>query len=182
MAESKFARPSSNEYAPYYDTYVRLLPEGDVLEILESQMKESLKLFRGLSDAQAEYSYAADKWSIKEVIGHIIDTERVFAYRGLCFARGDNTPLPGFEQDDYVLGAEFNTRSVESLAGEFEHLRHSNIYLFSTWSPAVQAREGVANGTAITARAIPFILAGHERYHLNFLHERYLPTMPGGQQ
>lgn len=179
MSRHSFAFPAPDEYAPYYGTYVRLLPEGDVLAILESQLQETLSLLRSLNEEQAAFTYAAGKWSVKEVIGHIIDTERVFAYRGLCFARGDNTPLPGFEQDDYVLGAEFNTRSAASLAGELEHLRHSNIFLFSTWSEAVQSRRGTANNNAITARAIPFILAGHERHHLNVLKERYLPVMPG---
>jgi hypothetical protein len=178
MTRHRFTPPSSDEYAPYYDTYVRLLPGDDILDILESQLHETLLLLRGLSEEQAAFSYADGKWSVKEVIGHIIDTERVFAYRGLCFARGDSTPLPGFEQDDYVLGAEFNTRSVESLAGEFEHMRHSNIYMFSTWSEAVQLRRGTANGNSITARAIPFILAGHERHHLNILRDRYMPSMP----
>ncbi|MBE0646003.1 MAG: DinB family protein [Bacteroidetes bacterium] len=175
MSKQYFARPSADEYAPYYETYVRLVPDGGILEILEAQLRETLVLLRGLSEAQAAFAYAEGKWSVKEVIGHIIDTERVFAYRGLCFARGDSTPLPGFEQDDYVLGAGFNARSTESLAGEFEHMRHSNIYLFSTWSEAVQARHGTANGNSVTARAIPFILAGHERHHLNILRERYMP-------
>lgn len=179
MTKHRFDRPSSDEYAPYYNTYVQLVPKGDVLAILETQLRETLALLRGLSDAQAAFSYADGKWSVKEVIGHIIDTERVFAYRGLCFARGDSTPLPGFEQDDYVLGAEFNARSVESMAGEFEHMRHSNIYLFSTWSEAVQLRRGTANGNAVTARAIPFILAGHERHHLNIIRDRYIPFITG---
>jgi SAM-dependent methyltransferase len=178
MSTYRFSFPSPDEYEPYYESYLVLLPEGDILDILEAQLRETLALLRGLGDAQAAFAYAPGKWSIKEVIGHIIDTERIFAYRGLCFARGDSTPLPGFEQDDYVLGAEFNSRPTESLAGEFEHLRHSNIFLFSTWSEAVQMRRGMANGKAVTARAIPFILAGHERHHLNILRERYFPVMP----
>lgn len=170
-------RPSPDEYAPYYGTYVDLLPDVDILQLLAEQKEETLALLRGLGDEQAGFAYAAGKWSIKEVIGHIIDTERVFAYRGLCFARGDNTPLPGFEQDDYVLGGDFNARSRDNLVAEFEHLRMSNIYLFSTWSAAVQARRGVANNKSVTARAIPWILAGHERHHLNVLRERYLPGL-----
>jgi hypothetical protein len=177
MSSPLFRTPSSDEYAPYYRTYVSLLPEGDILEILEQQKNETLGILRGLSNEQAGFSYANGKWSIKEVVGHIIDTERVFAYRGLCFARGDNTPLPGFEQDDYVLGADFNSIPHELLASEFEHLRMSNIFLFSTWSEAVQTRRGTAAGNSITARAIPFILAGHERHHLNVLAERYLPLL-----
>lgn len=181
MAAPLFAQPTSDEYAAHYGNYVRLIPEGDVLEILKTQLGETLTLLRPLDDAQAAYSYAAGKWSIKELLGHIIDTERIFAYRGLCIARGDGTPLPGFEQDDYVLGAEFNARSLENLVGEYGHLRRSNIYLFSTWSEAVQSRRGTASGNSITARAVPFILAGHERHHLNILRDRYLPTLPGGK-
>lgn len=177
MNNMTIPRPSPDEYAPYYGAYVDLLPDVDVLQLLAEQKEETLALLRGLGDEQAGFAYAAGKWSIKEVIGHIIDTERVFAYRGLCFARGDNTPLPGFEQDDYVLGGDFNARSRDNLAAEFEHLRMSNIYLFSTWSAAVQARRGVANNKSVTARAIPWILAGHERHHLNVLRERYLPGL-----
>ena len=178
MSRFTFAAPAPDEYAPYYGTYIQLLPPGDILDILEAQLHETLGLLRSCTEEQAGFSYAPGKWTVKEVIGHIIDTERVFAYRGLCFARGDRTPLPGFEQDDYVLGAEFNTRSSENLAGEFEHLRRSNIFLFRTWSEAVQSRRGTANNFAITARAIPFILAGHERHHLNVLRDRYFPVLP----
>lgn len=177
MNNMTIPRPSPDEYAPYYGAYVDLLPDVDVLQLLAEQKEETLALLRGLADEDAGFAYAPGKWSIKEVIGHIIDTERVFAYRGLCFARGDNTPLPGFEQDDYVLGGDFNARSRDNLAAEFVHLRMSNIYLFSTWSAAVQARRGVANNKSVTARAIPWILAGHERHHLNVLRERYLPGL-----
>ena len=172
-----FRIPEADEYAPYYKTYVGLLSDGDVLGILEEQMNETLALLGNLTDEQAAYAYEPGKWSIKEVIGHIIDTERVFAYRGMCFARGDNTPLPSFEQDDYVLGADFNARSLENLASEFRHLRMSNIFMFSTWSEAVQSRRGTAANNSITARAIPFILAGHERHHLNILASRYAAVL-----
>ncbi len=177
MSTPLFSIPASDEYAPYYQRYIGLLPEGDILDILELQKNETLTMLRSLSDEQAAFAYAPGKWSIKDVIGHIIDTERVFAYRGMCFARGESMPLPGFEQDEYVLGAEFNRIPLLNLAKEFEHLRMSNIYLFSTWSEAVQARRGMAAGNAVTARAIPFILAGHERHHLNVLAERYMPML-----
>ena len=170
-----FSPPASDEYAPYYERYIALLPEGDIIQVLEKQLRETTALLDTLSEEQALHRYAEGKWSIKEVVGHIIDTERVFAYRGLCFARGDNTPLPGFEQDDYVTHADFDIRPTASLAGEFSSLRMSNIFLFSTWSEAVQARRGTASGFSVTARAIPYILAGHERHHLNIIREKYLP-------
>ena len=172
-----FSKPQSGEYAEYYQQYIGLLPDEDILKILEDQRVETLELLGGLMDEQALFTYEEGKWSVKQVVGHIIDTERVFAYRGLCFARGDNTPLPGFEQDDYVMHADFNSRPLKTLAGEFENLRKSNICLFSTWSEAVQLRTGMASGLSVTARAIPFILAGHERHHLNILNERYLPKI-----
>ncbi len=176
MSDPLFHTPASDEYAPYYQTYISLLSDGDILRILEEQMNETLTLLASLTDEQAAISYAPGKWSLKEVIGHIIDCERVFAYRGMCFARGDNTPLPSFEQDEYVLGADFNDKPLDKLASEFKHLRMSNIFMFSTWSEAVQARRGTAANNSITARAIPFILAGHERHHLNIIAKRYLSS------
>jgi hypothetical protein len=172
--QNTFSYPEDTEYAPYYGRYIGLLPPGDVLETLERQGHQTVALIRGLTEEEAGYAYAEGKWSIKQVIGHTIDTERIFAYRGLCFARGDATPLPGFEQDDYVSGGHFNPRPCESLAAEFEHLRLSNLILFRSWDENVQSRVGTASGFRMTARAIPFILAGHELHHLNVLRDRYL--------
>ena len=174
-----YSFPASDEYAPYYETYIRLAPATDILGALATQIEETLALLRSLTGAQAAFAYAEGKWTVMEVIGHIIDCERVFAYRGLRFARGDSTELPGFEQDDYIQYGNFASRSVESLAVEFDHLRRSNIVLFASWDEETQSRRGVANGNPMSARAIPFILAGHERHHINVLRERYLPAMPG---
>ena len=174
-----FSFPAPGEYAPYYETYIRLAPETDILGALARQLDGTLSLLRSLTETQAAFAYAEGKWTVREVIGHIIDCERVFAYRGLCFARGDETPLPGFEQDDYIRNGGFELRSPENLAVEFEHLRRSNIALFASWDEATQSRRGMANGNPMSARAVPFILAGHERHHLNVLEERYFPLMPG---
>jgi hypothetical protein len=168
-----FSRPQPGEYAEYHARYVALVPEGDILALLANQAAETLALIRGLTPEWALHRYAPGKWTVREVMGHVIDTERVFAYRGLCFARGDDTPLPGFEQDDYVLQGGFNERDNESLASEFESLRRANICLFQTWSEAVQLRRGSASGYVVSARAIPFLLAGHERHHLNVLRAQY---------
>ena len=167
-------RPRSGEYAEYYAGYVEHVPDGDVLEILEQQLDSSLTLLRGIDEQRAEQRYAPGKWTIKELVGHIVDIERVFAYRALVIARGDKTPLPGVEQDDLVAGAHFETRSLASLCTEFEHLRRSNLALFESLSSEVLMRRGEASGFEVTVRAIPFIMAGHERHHVQVLRERYL--------
>lgn len=178
MSIYPYAFPASDEYAPYYETYIRLAPETDILDALAAQLDTTFALLASLTDAQATYAYAEGKWTVKEVIGHVVDSERVFAYRALRFARGDRTELPGFEQDDYIRNGNFASRSVESLSTEFGHLRRSNIALFASWDGEIHSRGGVANGNPMTVRAIPFILAGHERHHLNVLKERYFPEMP----
>src|SRR5215213_7549532 len=123
MAQRVIARPGADEYASYYGGYIKLAPDGDILEGLARQIDETLALLRGLSEARAASRYAADKWSIKEVSGHMIDAERIFAYRALRFARNDKTPLPGYEQDDYVSNASFDAYPLSELATEFEHAR-----------------------------------------------------------
>lgn len=173
MNAHPFGRPQPGEYADYHARYVALVPDGDILAILDAQAREFGALVRSLSPEQGLRRYAEGKWSVREVVGHVIDTERVFAYRGLCFARGDSTPLPGFEQDDYVQYGSFNERSNENLATEFESLRRANLCLFQTWSEAVQLRRGTASGYTVSARAIPFLLAGHAQHHINVLHDLY---------
>src|SRR5690348_12619159 len=128
-SQAALARPSSREYAPYYEKYIALVPEGDIVTSLERQLDTTLTLLRGIGEAEASRRYAPDKWSIKEVVGHLIDSERVFAYRALRIARNDQTPLSGFEQDDYVRAANFDTRQLTDLAEEFEHVRRANVHL-----------------------------------------------------
>jgi hypothetical protein len=173
MDTTGFTSPGEDEYAPYYRTYVYLLSSENILGLLREQQRETLTLLASLTEEQSTRSYAEGKWSIKEVIGHIIDTERVFAYRGLRIARGDETPLPGFDQDDFVRGGDFNSRPLAGLAGEYEHLRTSNLFLFESWSADIQLRRGTASETGISARAIPYLIAGHERHHLDTLSTRY---------
>jgi uncharacterized damage-inducible protein DinB len=166
--------PNENEYAPYYGKYVQLVPAGDVVATLARQLEETLSLLRGLSEEQADARYAPGKWSVKEVVGHISDTERIFGQRAFRFARNDLTPLPGFEQDGYVLAADFGRRSMQDLAEEFEHVRRANLHLFRNLSAEAWQRSGVASETEVSVRALAHIMAGHEAHHMQIIRSRYL--------
>ncbi len=167
-------RPSSDEYAPYYDRYISLVPEGSIVDTLSTQFESTLKLLRGIDESNANHRYAPEKWSIKELVGHLIDSERVFAYRALRFARNDQTPLSGFEQDDFVRGGNFDDRSLASLITEFEHVRKSTISLLGSLTPEAWTRRGPANEVEISVRALAYSMAGHEIHHMNILTTRYL--------
>jgi len=167
-------RPATTEYAPYYQTYIKKVPDGDIIQILAQQMEETRALLKSLPPGKADFRYAPGKWSIKEVVGHIVDTERVFAYRALCFSRNDKTPLPSFEQNDYVANANFDQRTLEDITEEFSLVRQANIILFSSFDEEVEGRKGIASGVEFTVRAIPYIIAGHELHHRGILEERYL--------
>lgn len=171
---SALTRPDKSEYPEYYGKYMEKAPEGDILEALSRQMGEVKALLETIGEARGDYRYAPGKWSVKEVVGHLIDTERVFAYRALRFGRGDPTPLPGFDQDEYVARAGFATRALSDLAAELEAVRAASLTLFRSWDEAAAAGGGTANQIRISARSIPYILAGHERHHLSVLKERYL--------
>lgn len=167
-------RPGPTEYVSYFARYIGLVPDGDLLQMMERQLSETLNLLRGLPPAKAEFRYAPDKWSIKQVIGHVSDTERVFCYRALCFSRADDTPLPAFDENEYVRRANFGDRTLADLAAEFEAVRHSTLHLFRSLDDAALLRRGVANNNGFTVRAIAYIIAGHERHHVKILRERYL--------
>jgi uncharacterized damage-inducible protein DinB len=166
--------PNTNEYAPYYEKYLSLVPPGDVLATLENQIKSSLSTLRGLSEEQADSRYAPDKWSIKEVVGHIIDSERIFSYRAFRFARNDQTALPGFEQDDYVRAGNFGNRRLSDLVDEFELVRGSTLHLLRSLDDEAWLRRGIANDNEVSVRALAYILAGHEIHHMRIIRERYL--------
>ena len=174
MSASAIARPQSTEYQSYYERYVSLVPEGDVIKVLTEQLDETLALLRSIPEDKAGFRYGPDKWSIKELVGHVIDGERIFAYRALRFARGDQTPLPGFEQDDYVLNANFDERPLSELADEFEHVRRANLLMFGRLDEAAWNRRGSASEAEVSVRALAFIIAGHERHHVKVLKEKYL--------
>lgn len=167
-------RPAPDEHAPYYARYVDLVPEGDIVNTLREQMTDTVNMLARLSDQKANHRYAPDKWSIKEVIGHVIDSERVFAYRALRFARNDKTPLPGFEQDDYVAAGGFDARNVADLAREYEHVRTATIDLFASLDETTWAKSGTANEVDVSVRALAWIIAGHEMHHKEVLKEKYL--------
>jgi uncharacterized damage-inducible protein DinB len=165
-------RPQAHEYPAWGETYIKLV-DGDVIEILERQATEFPDFLNSLIE-KAEYAYAPDKWTIKEIAGHMIDAERVFTYRLTCFARGEQQPLPGFEEDDYVANAHFSDRSLLSLSHEFALLRKANLYLFKSLTEAELDHKGTASGKKITVRAILFVTAGHVMHHVGVIKDRYL--------
>jgi uncharacterized damage-inducible protein DinB len=175
MSTSFLERPAATEHAAYYARYLSQVPDGgDVLELLRTGAIELEMLLGGLDEKQALHRYAPGKWSIKEVVGHMLDAERVFAYRALRIARADATPLPGFEQDEYVRVAGFDRRPLASLLAEYRHLRAANLELFASLDARALVRQGTASGYGVTARALIWIIAGHERHHLIGLRRDYL--------
>jgi hypothetical protein len=170
----RYARPSTREFAPFYAEYVASVPAGDVLATLEAQQHEMVTLLRSLSEAQWRLRYAPGKWSVGEVVGHLCDAERILAYRALRFARADQTPLPGFEENDYVPPAQSDERAPESLIAEYEAIRASTLALFRYLPPAAPERVGSANGAEVSVRALLYIITGHERHHTRVLRDRYL--------
>ena len=167
-------RPEDSEHAPYYGQYISLVKGNDVIGALEEQGKETVALLSSLSEEQAQHRYAPDKWSVKEVVGHLIDTERIFAYRALRIARGDATPIEGFEQDDYVRGAQFDKRTLAGLVEEFAAVRRATILLYEGLEADAWGRNGTANQKEVTVRALAYLTAGHELHHRKILKEKYL--------
>jgi hypothetical protein len=166
-------RPDESEFDPYYLTYTSLVGEEDIIEILGAQSEALNKIFAVVDDSRGTYAYAPEKWTIKEVLSHLIDGERIFAYRMLRISRCDRTPIEGFEQDGYIEYSNANNRSFSELLEEFELQRRSNVLLLQNVSDEGSVRTGTANGKEITVRAIAYIMAGHVRHHFNILRERY---------
>jgi DinB superfamily len=173
MPDSLIARPAASEHAPYYSRYVDLVAGGDILGTLATQIGGTMAELRKVSEADSLKRYAPGKWSMREVLGHMIDTERVFAYRALRFARGDRTDLPGFEQDDYVAAAHFDRRPWSGLLEEFEAVRRTSLLMFRGLGDEAWPRQGVANGNPMSVRAAAYVIAGHELHHLRVLREHY---------
>ncbi|MGH9972236.1 MAG: DinB family protein [Pyrinomonadaceae bacterium] len=174
MANESPGKPESTEYLPYYGRYISLVSEGDILTVLSKQAEETLALLGSIPESRADFRYAPDKWSIKELLGHVIDTERIFAYRALRFARNDQTPLPGYEQDDYVRNASFDGYPLAELAAEFQIVRESSLSLFKHLDKGAWVRQGKANDSDVSVRALAYIIAGHELHHRDILRSRYL--------
>jgi len=173
MLPATISRPGSDEYAPYYGTYISKVPNQDLFQLLKEQIEETCRLLSKVPESASDATYAPGKWTIKEVAGHMVDTERIMAYRLLRVARGDATPLPGFEQDDYVRGAGFQARTLASLVEEFRFARAATLALLGGLDEAALARRGVADGKTVSARALAYIIAGHERHHVGILQQRY---------
>lgn len=166
-------RPAPSEYAPYYAGYINRVPEGDVLGQLARQFDETRALLRDLPPGRAVHRYAAGKWSVAEVVGHVTDAERIFAYRALRIARGDVTPLASFDENAYVPAGSFDRRTLPDLVDELAAVRHATLTLLRGLPAEAYERSGVASGRPVSVRALVFIMAGHELHHVAILRERY---------
>src|SRR5271167_247512 len=167
------ARPESGEYAPYYDRYISLIPGTDILGTLDAQRRQTMLLLSGREESDGDFRYAPDKWSAKEVLGHVCDTERIFAYRALRISRADSTPIEGFEQDDYVRNGPFANRPLADLVEDFIAVRRATLSLLRNLDEPAWMRRGVANKNEVTVRALAYIIAGHELHHRRILEEKY---------
>jgi hypothetical protein len=174
MNNFSIGRPDETEYLPYYGKYISLVPDVDILSRLGEQLEGTLVLLRGIPESRGGFRYAPGKWSIRELVGHLIDSERIFAYRALRFSRNDRTPLPGYEQDDYVENASFDDYPLGELAAEFESVRHSTLFLFKHLRADAWMSRGLANESEASVRALAYIIAGHELHHMQLLRDRYL--------
>ena len=180
MSKPDYPRPEASEYAPYYGRYIAQAPEGDLLAVLERQGADTQRLLADLPDSRGSFAYAPGKWTLKEVLGHIADAERVFAYRALRFARGDVTPLPGFDEQTWTPNSGAGSRTVADLAEELRAVRAASLALLRHLPAEAPQRRGIASGWEISVRALAWIIAGHERHHLTILRERYLAAGVGG--
>lgn len=171
------ARPLPGQYPEAYAPYLLAAPEGDVVALLQAQLADVTSLFAGLSETQGAYRYAPGKWSLKGLLQHLSDAERIFAYRCLRIGRGDSTPLPGFDEEAYATEALADERALAELLADFRAVRTASLTLFRSLPEAAWGREGTTNGRAITARCLPFICLGHAAHHLAVIRERYLPGL-----
>ena len=167
-------RPEKQEYAEFYETYVSLAPETDIVVALENQSADLQNLFAGVSDEKANFRYAEGKWSVKELLGHMIDGERVFSYRALRISRKDETPLAGFEENSYVANSNFKNTALADFVEEFSLLRQSNVLFFKNLSDEAWLNTGTASDATVSVRALAYIMFGHVAHHANILRTRYL--------
>lgn len=166
-------QPARSEYADFFHGYVQSAPPGEIVQVLRDQRESTLQVFEQIAPDKGTYRYADGKWSINELIGHMLDTEWIFTYRTLRFARGDTSPLVGMDQDEFVAGADFDSRELASLIAEFAHVRAANVTLFESFDETVMLREGTASDCPFTVRSMLHILAGHTQHHLDVLQDRY---------
>src|SRR5262249_49311650 len=165
-------RTRATEYAPYFERYVALVPENNIVEAMEAQIGEMQRLLGEVPESQANMRHPPYTWTIKEVVGHLTDTERIFCYRALRFARADKTPLPGFDENAYVPAANFNRFSLKDLAGEFEAVRRAHVSFFRGLNEEEWSRSGEANGNPMSVRALAYNIVGHVRHHAAIVRKR----------
>ncbi|MFC0184530.1 Uncharacterized damage-inducible protein DinB (forms a four-helix bundle) [Pseudarcicella hirudinis] len=168
-------KPQISEYQQnkYFSYYIELVDSENVIDTLTSQFERVKNLYKNLPEEKYFFKYAEGKWNLKEVLGHITDTERIFAYRSLCIARGEKQALPGFDENEYMTFSNFNEQTMESLIEQYCSVRESSLALFKSFSEEISARMGTANGNGVSARALVWMIAGHEKHHLEILKERY---------
>jgi hypothetical protein len=167
-------RPEKGEYAEYYDRYISLVDETDIVSVLDRQQTELEHVLQTITEEKSHYAYGADKWTIKELVGHMTDGERMFSYRALRISRNDKTPIEGFEQDGYIENSNFNNVSFADLTAELLYARKANLILFKSLTGEAWLRTGTASENPVSVRALAYIMAGHVRHHLKILNERYL--------
>jgi hypothetical protein len=173
MSTNLRARPDASEYAPFYHGYVANVPEGDIVDLLRAGGRELVEALGRIPEDRGGFRYGPEKWSIREVVGHLIDAERIFAYRALRVARGDQTPLAAFEENAYVKTAGSDARTMVDLTRELGAVRETTVLLFDSFPDEAWGRSGVASGKEVSLRALAYIMAGHARHHLRILRERY---------
>jgi hypothetical protein len=166
-------RPNPDEHIAYYGRYITLVPDGDLVAFLESEIETTVALLRRTPLNRADFAYAPGKWTVKQVVGHLTDTERVMGFRALWFARRDVQPLPGFDENAWVPSGHFADRSLADLTDEFQAVRGATLAFARGLDPEAVTRRGIANGAEISVRALLYIIAGHERHHVGLLKERY---------
>lgn len=167
-------RPADSEYAPYYKQYIALVPDINILDYLESQKTDTVSFFKSIDKDLLDLRYAPEKWTIREILEHVTDCERIFAYRALCIGRGDRTPFPGFDQDNYVEASNAGQREFNELIKEFDTLRIANLVMFNGFTDEIWDRRGIAGKNKLTVRSVPYIISGHLQHHIRIINERYL--------
>lgn len=165
--------PEPGEYAPYYGRYISLVTGSDILATLDAQRRQTMLLLSGRDESDGNFRYAPDKWSAKEVLGHVCDTERIFAYRALRISRGDRTPIEGFEQDDYIRHAPFAKRPLAELIDDYIAVRRATLTLLRNLDEQAWLRRGIASNNEVSVRALAYMIAGHELHHRRILEEKY---------
>jgi uncharacterized damage-inducible protein DinB len=173
LSQLSIPRPESGECAPYYERYISLVPGSDILSTLESQRRQTLLLLSGRDESDGNFRYSPGKWSAKEVLGHVCDAERIFAYRALRIARADRTPIEGFEQDGYVASSPFSTRPLAELIEDYIAVRRATLTLLRNLDESAWLRRGIASQNEVSVRAIAYLIAGHELHHRRVLEEKY---------